>query len=193
MSFFQNMHSKLFIATVFMMMLVMAGCTRGFPLPGGNDRINEKLYESDDDLLKKLADVKRGMTYGEVFQTLGHQDNDLIIMSRAEIIQALYGSSDVRFDGSMEESLHDMDNGQSFLQTLYGYKFTYRVTDREHGLQSPIRLRTDENGYSYTVRLIFRGGKLFENPIVSGGIVDTSSSRTLFDHLNPFSLVGTAL
>jgi hypothetical protein len=174
----------------FVITLFSQGCAKGLPLPGGDERINEDFYESDEDMLEKLGQIKRGMTYAEVFEVLGHPQNELIILSRAEIIQALYGSSDIQV---AHPSLEDMGNGTGFLQSLYGYKFNYRVIDKEHGLSSPIRLRTREHGYSYSVTLIFRGGRLFENPIVSGGVVEGSSSSTVFDYLNPGNVTSLVL
>ena len=46
-------------------------------------------------------------------------------------------------------------------------------------------MKTHESGYNYVLTLVFQNGRLFDKPILSGGVVDGYSSKTVFDYLNP--------
>ncbi len=116
---------------------------------------------------------------------LKRSENDLVRLSRPEIMTALYGGGNSGFNGTYEEQ----EKARAFLQTLSGFKLTYTSTQKEHGFSSPIRIKTHESGYSYVVTLVFQNGRLFDKPILSGGVVDETSSKTVFDYLNPGNIV----
>jgi len=82
------------------------------------------------------------------------------------------------------EKEEDDTSREDVLHALYGYRLNYKNVKRRHGFSSPIRVRTDEKGFSYAVTLIFYEGWLFEKPIVTGGVINESSSATIFDFLN---------
>jgi hypothetical protein len=166
-------------------MLALAGCAGHAPVPGGDDRVNSDFYDSPDDFLRRVRSLHPGMTHAQVFATLGHNPAEMNKLSRAEITGALYGSSSAQFDGTLAEQ----EQARRFLQSLYGYRLVYADVEREHGFSSPIRIRTEEGGFKYTVLLIFQNGILFDQPILSGGVVNDSSSRTLFDVLNPLGMI----
>jgi hypothetical protein len=93
----------------------------------------------------------------------------------------------------MQHGIETQQPSNHLLQSLYGYKFTFKVIEHTHGFSSPIRIRTNETGYSYIVYLIFRDNKLFERPVVSGGNVNNTSSGTLFDYLTPSTVMKHAV
>lgn len=153
-------------------------------MPGGSDTINRSFYTTKDNLLEVISTLHAGMTEEEAFTALGHNKNELVQLERDQIITALYGSSTVEF----QDGLPDHEDSRAFLQSLYGYKLNYKIVEREHGFSSPIRIRTDESGFDYIVTLVFREGVLYAEPILSGGLVNRSSSKTIFDYFNPGSI-----
>lgn len=164
---------------------LLAACAGHAPVPGGNDDLNSKFYSSPADFQHRVNQLRPGMSHGQVFALLGRHAGEMTKLSRAEIMGALYGSQNAQFDGSY----HEQERARAFLQTLYGYRLEYAKIDREHGFSSPIRVRTEKHGYRYTLLLVFQNGRLFDQPILSGGVVTDASSKTIFDYLNPFSIV----
>ncbi len=143
--------------------------------------MNESFYETKDDLLSKLGNLTPGMSQQDVFKTLEHEEGQFQRLTRQEISIALLGTSNLQF----QDGMHDQTFEQNFIQSLYGFKLEYQKVKRRHGFSSPIRIKTDKKGFDYTVILIFRDNVLFEKPILSGGMVNESSSKTFFDYLNP--------
>ncbi|MCE9508290.1 MAG: hypothetical protein K8R48_08290 [Alphaproteobacteria bacterium] len=158
-------------------LLFLAGCADYAPVPGGTDAVNPSYYSTKEDFLSRLSGIDPGMPEKEVLAKMGRREEELNLLRRNEIMTALLGSSIVTFDddATRENILHD----------LYGYKLNYKIVKRRHGFSSLIRIRTDEKGFDYTVTLIFYQGMLFEKPLVTGGIVNGSSSKTFFDFLSP--------
>lgn len=170
-------------------LFILPGCAGFLPVPGGGETANRSFYATPDDLLARVGNVRPGMSEAGVFAVLGYGKADMVRLERSQIVMALYGSTTVEFrDGTPEH-----EGGSRFLQSLYGYRLYYKVVDREHGFSSPIRVRTDETGFDYAVTFIFREGILYEQPIVTGGVVNRSSSRTFFDYLNPGIVVGSTI
>lgn len=161
-------------------LLIVSNCAGRLPVPGGTDSINQFYYTSEADFLSRVDKLQPSMSEEDVFWFLGHKNNHLIQLERNEILNALYGSSTVIFQDGI-----DSQNQNYFVQSLYGYKLYYKMVEREHGFSSPIRIRTDETGFDYTLTLIFRENALFSPPLLTGGIVNQSSSRTFFDYLSP--------
>ena len=159
----------------------MPGCANHMPVPGGDDTINKHFYDTNDALLRALDRLKPGMSKERVFSALQRQENDFLELNRIEIIEALYGGSEVELNWDLRRQQPD----GHLLQSLHGYKFMYKNVEREHGFTSPIRMKTYETGYSYTVYLIFKDNVLFEKPILSGGLINSTSSGRIFDYLNP--------
>lgn len=166
------------------LVLLFVACAPKAPVPGGTNAINEKFYKSKDEFLQKLDRLQAGMTEQDVFSTLGRQPRELVRLKRDEIVMALLGADNITF----KDGLQDKD----LLQSLYGYRLNYKRVKRVHGFSSPIRIRTNEDGFDYNAVLIFREGHLFEKPILTGGVVDATSSKTFFDLLSPSTIFGVA-
>ncbi|MBI3441689.1 MAG: hypothetical protein HY052_07840 [Proteobacteria bacterium] len=163
---------------------VLTGCEGYAPAPGGTDEVNSSFYTTKDDFMARLASIVPGMSQEDVLANLGRKEGDLIRLKRDEVLVALLGTNNI--------TLKDNDLGQDQLRSLYGYKLSYRSVERKHGFASPIRVQTDEKGFDYTITLIFRDGVLFEKPIITGGVVNSSSTKTFFDLLTPGSIAGHA-
>lgn len=164
--------------------MIFAACSPKAPVPGGTNAVNENFYKSKDEFLQKLDSIHYGMSEQEVFQILNRQPRELVRLKRDEIVMALLGADNITF----KDSLQDKD----LLQSLYGYRLTYKRVKRVHGFSSPIRIRTKEDGFEYNAVLVFRDGRLFERPILTGGVVDATSSKTFFDLLSPSTIFGVA-
>lgn len=158
-------------------LVVLSACAGLAPVPGGGDTVNKSFYESGDDLKSRIANLSAGMSKEEVLDELGREEEDLIILSRSEIVSTIYG-------GPLMHASLDKDTSKA-LKSFSGYKLLYKNVERDHGINSPISMRTSEKGYSYAVSFIFENNRLYEEPILSGGAVDRSSSKTVFDYLNP--------
>ena len=180
----ETIAGSLRLIAVLAALVLLPGCAGWAPVPGGDDKVNSGFYSGSQDFLGRVNRLRPGMKQGEVFAILGRNAGEMTKLSRAQINAALYGGSSARFDGS----LADQEMARKFLQSLYGYSLDYAEVEREHGFSSPIRVRTEEEGFKYNVLLVFQSGRLFDKPILSGGAVDDSSSKTLFDFLNPYSL-----
>jgi hypothetical protein len=166
--------------------LMLAGCSGTIPVPGGDEQVNSKTYRDHQDLINRVNGLQIGMSENLVLSMLNRQESDLTRLSRPEIMTALYGGSNAGFDGTYEQQ----EKARAFLQTLTGFKLQYINTEKEHGFSSPIRIKTHESGYNYTLTLIFQNGHLFDQPILSGGEVDGYTSKTVFDYLNPGNIIG---
>lgn len=135
----------------------------------------------------RLAGLVPGMPEEEVLAGLCRKRDGLIRLDRRDIRIALLGGDNIPFSAKYPEGEQDM------MHSLYGYKLNFKSIKRKHGFTSPIRIRTDESGFNYSVTLIFREGVLFEKPILAGGIVDGSKSGTLFDFITPGTIVNQAI
>ncbi len=112
----------------------------------------------------------------------------MTILRRDEIVTALLGTNNVE----VRDGVNGARLKQTVLQSLYGYRMSYVSVHSRHGFSSPIRIQTDEEGYNYTLTLIFSDGRLFEKPILTGGVVSQSSSKTFFDYINPGTVISRA-
>jgi len=175
--------SRVMCAFLLVGALGLGACAGRAPVPGGSDLTNPASFTSQNDFKERVGRIKRGMTEAEVWGILGQNSGRLERLDRPAIMLALYGTS----QPALSPDAHD--NGR-FIASLSGYRVTYKEVEREHGLSSPIRLRTDAEGFLYTVTMIFWDGYLYEPPILAGGPVKESNSRTIFDALNPFNMIG---
>lgn len=159
----------------------LSSCSGVLPVPGGKSTINDSFYESNTELKAKLEDLKAGMTEKVVFAKLERHKDELLKLNRQSIIAAMYGGQNSPYTlGSAINPYKDIN-----IKSLTGYELKYRIVKLKHGLKSPISIRTDEVGFDYSATLIFKDGILFEEPIIAGGMIDNSKSRTVFDYLNP--------
>ena len=189
------MYSVLYLRrmTIFLVAMVcissLTGCAQFLPVPGGDDTTNEKYYEGEEDLMAALKRLQVGMSKERAFSILMRKEDDFKKLDRAGILHALYGGSDVELQQGM--SAHGMST--QFLASLAGYSFRFQVVESEHGFTSPIRVRTREEGYDYSVSLIFQNDILVEEPILSGGDINKTSSGTIFDFISPRFVLDYAL
>lgn len=159
---------------------MLSACAGHAPVPGGDDTTNDGFFKSEDDFKSRVSQIERGMPEAQVLDILGRSANDMTKLDRQSIIEALYGAR--------------ADSGTSvqFLSGLYGYRLEYKTVDKEHGLSSPIRLRTNVDGFQYKLTLIFWGGYLYDQPILAGGKVRETHSSTIFDWFSPGAVVSSA-
>ncbi len=167
--------------------LGLNACAPSMPVPGGTADLNQACFNSIPDMQARVLQMSPGMPEGEILANLCRKKETLTRLERREIRIALLGGENVLFSGM------DTESDSQLIRSLYGYKFSYKSVNRKHGFLSPIRIRTDETGFDYTMTLIFRDGKLFEKPILSGGPVNKITSSTIFDFITPGTLVGPAL
>jgi len=167
------------------------GCAKGLPAPGGTTNTNEYTYKDRHDFLNKVGTIKPGMTEEEVFASLEHDKDEFLTLEKEQIVKSLYGSSEIV--GNYEDEHGKSIEGKKLLLSLYGYRLHYKLIKRSHGFSSPIRVSTKETGFEYTLSLIFRKGKLYSDPIITGGKVNKTSSHTLFEYLTPGNIVNNAV
>jgi len=156
-------------------------CSGVVSLPGGTKGVNQDYYKSKAELLERVRTVKKGMNKEEVYDILEREEDDFFLLSRSEIVTAMYGTDNINFS-----------NTQNFIHTLDGYRLDYSRVNRKHGFNTPISMKTKEDGFQYTVTLIFRDDVLYEEPIIAGGDVEGSNSKTIFEYLSPGRLVNSA-
>ena len=174
--------------SVCLLAFTLAGCAGVAPVPGGSESSNVSSYKTADDFKTKVSSLQPGMPEPLVLNILGRTPSEMTMLSRAEIVTALYGGSALQ----MLDTAQEREQTRGFLQGLSGYHFVYRDVDKSHGLVSPIRISTKEEGFEYRLDLIFQNGTLLEKPVLAGGKVTSTSSRTLFDYINPGTLVAQA-
>ncbi len=177
---------KYVCAPMIMAVLLVAGCANYAPVPGGGETINAAYFQSDDDFKSRVMQLQPGMGESQVMSILGRNRDEMTALSRDEIVRALYGANSMQTFSSARER----DAAHRYLTSLYGYHLEYKNVKSGHGLESPIRLKTTKQGFKYNLDLVFQNGQLVERPVLSGGIVNESSSRTFFDYLNPGALMG---
>lgn len=168
------------------LIMLLSGCVG--QLPGGSDNTNKSYYQSNAELKDFVNSLQTGMTKAEVFARLGRRQDDFKRLNRSELVGTLFGGEDagIPIHFTTEEDI------MKFLESLEGYRIDYKGIKRRHGLSSPIRIQTDANGFDYSISLIFKDGILYQKPFLSGGLVNTTSTKTLFDYLNPGMLLGIA-
>jgi hypothetical protein len=163
---------------------ILGACASSLPVPGGDDKQNVGMFKSEDDLKIRVAQLTPGMQKDLVFALLGRDEHDFTRLDRPAISESLYGGGAAGFNGNLEEQ----ERARQFLQTLEGYRLVYRYIDRDLGFSSPVRVQRIESGFNYTLTLIFHEGRLIDKPMLSGGVVSGSSSKTIFDYFSPAML-----
>jgi hypothetical protein len=175
-------------APLFAALLLVAGCANVAPVPGGGETVNSAYYQSDDDFKTRVGQLLPGMGESEVLSVLGRTRNDLTTLTRDEIVKVLYGGNSMQ----MLDSSKEREEARNYLESLYGYHLEYKDVSTHHGFDSPIRIRTTKQGFDYKIDMVFKNGVLMEKPILAGGAVNDSESRTFFDYINPGSLLSRA-
>jgi hypothetical protein len=175
-----------FLLVLLMTALLLSGCAGA--LPGGTDAVNKSYYDSNTDLENWVNSLETGMPREEVFARLGRTQKDFRRLARSEIVGVLFGGE----DAGIPVHFYTDENILAFLDSLDGYRIEYKTVKRKHGFASPIRMQTDAKGFDYSLSLIFKEGKLYQKPHLTGGQVNNSSTKTLFDYLNPGMMLGFA-
>lgn len=155
-------------------------------LPGGRDTVNKSYYQSTTEFKDTVAGLQAGMTKAQVMARLNRQPEDFRRLTRSEIVAVLFGGS----DSGVPASFHTQEDIVTFLQSLEGYRLEFKNIKKRHGFTSLIRVQTDAQGFDYTLNLVFQNGLLYEKPVLTGGTVTQSSSKTFFDYLNPGTVFG---
>jgi hypothetical protein len=168
-------------------LFLLNACAGTVPVPGGSEAANDDCFSSIADMQYRLAEMMPGILEEQALKKLCRTKDGLQRLERRDIRLALMGGENIPFPNAYKI------DGQDPIPALYGYKLNFKSIKREHGFTSPIRIRTDEAGFNYSVTLIFKGGKLFEKPIVAGGVVNGSSSGTLFDFITPGTIINHAI
>lgn len=163
--------------------ILLGGCAGWAPVPGGTDTVNRDFYKSKEDFMDKVGQLTPGMSPPQVFTILGRKEEEFTKLKREEIMEAMLGTNNAAIQDGIQNQQMRM-----ILQYLYGYRLEFKAVKREHGFDNPIRWRTNESGFDYAISLIFYNGQLLEKPVISGGKVNSTSSKTLFDFLS----LGTA-
>ncbi len=166
---------------------LLGACAGTLPVPGGSEAVNETCFNSTSDMEVRLAGLSPGILEDEVLAGLCRKKESLPRLDRRDIRIALLGGENIPFSAAQQTGEQDL------MHSLYGYKLNFKSIKRKHGFTSPIRIRTDESGFDYSVTLIFKDGKLYEKPILSGGIVNSSNSGTLFDFITPGTIINRAI
>lgn len=169
-------------------LILLTACAGSAPVPGGTEAVNASYYSSQDDFKTRVNRLQAGMPEDLVFNILGRTSNDLVRLSRNEIVVALYGANSMQLMNGYQER----EDNRAYLQSLYGYRLTFKDVKKKHGFASLIRIRTEEDGFSYGVNLVFQAGILLEKPVLEGGLVHQTESRTFFDYLSPATVVDVA-
>jgi len=168
--------------------LALTACSSYAPVPGGDDTTNSDFYKNEAQFHEKMKELHTGMSESDVFKHLGRDADDLHKLDREATIAALYG----REASSIKNLSYSATEAPVFIDSLSGYMFYYKNVERKHGFTTPWRVKTTEKGYNYTVKLIFKDGHLYEKPILSGGEIRNSSSKTIFDWLSPGRVMDAA-
>lgn len=170
------------------MVLGVSACAGVAPMPGGSETVNAAYYSTANDFKDKVAQLQAGMPESLVLGILGRSADDMTRLSRYDLVTALYGPNTMH----MLDTAQELEQTHVYLQSLYGYKLEYRDVKKSLGFESPIRVRTEEKGFSYSVNLIFQNGTLIEKPAITGGVVNESTSKTFFDYFNPGTVLDRA-
>lgn len=184
----KGMWKPLRVCVCLLALVTLAGCAGVAPVPGGSESSNQSSYKTAEDFRAKVARLQPGMPENLVMSILERDAHDMTALSRAEIVTALYGGSAMQ----MLDSAREREQTRHFLQGLSGYHFVYRDVEKSHGLSSPIRISTKEHGFEYRIDLIFQNGVLLEKPVIAGGMINDTSSRTIFDYINPGTMIAQA-
>ncbi len=169
--------------------ILLTACSGILPVPGGTDTTNKSFYISKGDMKERIEKLEIGMDEDQVFSILGRKKEELILLDRKQLVSALFGG-----DKPATDQWNGDTNNRHFIQSLSGYRLNYKVIKRKHGIKNPITVQTDQIGFDYSAILIFQYDYLYEKPITSGGVIDNSSSRTLFDFITPGMVMrGTGL
>lgn len=169
---------KIFIG-LFVLTAGLSACADHMPVPGGTDEVNKHCFGSISEMQTRILSMHVGEPEGQVLNDLCTKRESMTRLEKREIRTALLGGPDVLFSPANGET------DSQIIRSLYGYSINYKQVKSVHGFTSPIRIRTDQTGFNYTITLVFRDGRLFAQPILTGGPVKDVSSGTLFDFITP--------
>lgn len=144
--------------------------------------LHHEKFDTKQELLERVGSIKKSMPKDKVYELLEIGEDDFRMLSRNEILLAMYGTDEIEFTKNME-----------FIRELDGFSLDFRSIEEKTGLSSPVSMRTKKEGYEYTLILVFKGNTLYERPIIYGGDVYDSKTNSLLKFLSPSRLVSAAL
>lgn len=150
-----------------------SGCASGHGFRSGSDSTNSSLFAGVSDLETRVAALEPGMTRDAVFDRLGVDRAQMRKLSRQEVTETLYAAAEPELSGGLEE----MEAARQFFNSLEGYRLNYRDVDETTGF-SLTRVHKTSTGHDMSVTLIFKDGKLYDTPEISGGPVNDTQSTT---------------
>tara|TARA_Y100001001_G_C7939673_1_gene285099 strand:+ start:485 stop:1033 length:549 start_codon:yes stop_codon:yes gene_type:complete len=160
----------------------LTGCSTVASVPGETNSVNHGYFDSKDDFLTRVTELRKGMRKDEVFKILGKDMVDFNFLTKSEILMALYGTNQIEPSAGMKSA-----------QGLKGYSLIFGEVQARHGFSSPVSMKTKQQGFRYTVTLIFEGDTLYEDALIAGGDVYDTNSKTLFDLITPSRIFSAAL
>ena len=125
-----------------LLICVLPGCAGSAAVPGGDQETNRALLQSRDAFLGKMSMIRGGMHAAEVAQILGESQKKLILLSRAQVVEELFGGNHI----GLAQSFSSRGEYINYVQSLAGYKLYYVDHDKEHGFVNPIRFKTQKRG-----------------------------------------------
>jgi hypothetical protein len=126
---------------------------------------NSGAFNGSGDLETRLNTIQVGMSKDEVFSAIGLPEQRMQRLNRAEIKVALYGSPDQELEGTEEQV-------RQFFSDIEGYSFRYRDIDKDRSLTASFKVKTESEGTDMRVSLVFKSGKLYDRPDITGGVVN---------------------
>lgn len=180
----QAVHGAFLIVAACAMVFLLSGCVG--TLPGGTETINKAYYNSNADFEAWVESLEPGMSREETFARLGRVKSDFRRLDRSEIVGVLFGGE----DAGIPVHFHTDEKIMDFLNSLEGYRIEHKNIKRRHGFASAIRMQTDSKGFDYNLNLVFKDGILYQKPYLSGGTINNTNTRTLFDYFNPGMILG---
>lgn len=171
-----------FIALVTLIAVSACSSVKSPEMTQKEGSLHHDKFDTKEALLDRVKSIKKSMKKDEVYELLDITEGDFRMLSRNEILLAMYGTDEVEFT-----------KGLDFIRQLDGFSLDFRSIEKKTGLSSPVSMRTKQEGYEYTLVLVFKGDTLYERPIIYGGDVYDSKTNSLLKFLSPSRLVSAAL
>ena len=153
--------------------VLTSGCASVNGFHSGGESTNVSMFNGVSDLEQRVASLKLGMSRAEVFTVLGVNVKSVRKLTRQEVTSTLYAGTRPEISGGLEE----MEKARAFFNSLDGYSIRYRDVDEQTSF-SFTRVNKTSKGMDVAVALIFKDGKLYDKPEISGGPVNQKSSTT---------------
>lgn len=171
---------SIFMATVLAVAVpFMTGCST----LNSDIETNTQYFNDVATLDTRLDALQVGMSKAEVFETLGMDEGDMQSLDRKDIKVALYGSEDQVIQGTEAEV-------RAFFSDMEGLQFDYENIERKRTFRGLLKIQTEDVGHDLSVTLVFKNGELYENPVRSGGKVNSKDRDPI---IKPNNIIGATL